>query len=41
MSDIGKNLQLGDLETDIFKFCNIDRPFMIKMISNLKPEYLD
>lgn len=39
MSDIGKNLQLGDLETDIFKFCNIDRPFMIKMISNLKPEY--
>lgn len=39
MSEIGKSLQLGDLETDIFKFCNIDRPFMIKMISNLKPEY--
>jgi len=40
-TSIKRNLQLGDLEIDIFKFCNVDRPFMIKMISNLKPEYFE
>ena len=35
------NIHLGDLEIDIFKYCNADRPFMIKMIQNLKPEYFE
>lgn len=38
MSDIN-TLELGDLEVDIFKMCNIDRPFFVKMMSHLKPEY--
>lgn len=35
------SIHLGDLEIDIFKYCNADRPFMIKMIQNLKPEYFE
>lgn len=34
-------LELGDLEIDIFKLCNQDRSFLVKMISNLKSEYFE
>ena len=34
-------LELGDLEIDIFKLCNQDRSFLVKMVSNLKSEYFE
>lgn len=39
MSDIESKLELGDLEVDIFKMCNIDRPFLVKMMTHLRSEY--
>jgi len=36
---IDSKLELGDLEVDIFKMCNIDRPFLVKMMTHLKAEY--
>jgi replicative DNA helicase len=35
------NLELGDLEIDIFKMMHLDRAFLVKMIINLKPEYFE
>lgn len=34
-----RTLELGDLEVDIFKMCNVDRPFFVKMMNHLKAEY--
>lgn len=36
-----EKLQLGDLELDIFKVCNADRSFLVKMVSHLEPEYFE
>ena len=39
MSDSLEKLEIGDLERDIFKYCIVDRPFFVKMMANLKPEF--
>lgn len=32
-------LDLGEFEVDIFKMCNLDKPFYVKMMTHLKAEY--
>lgn len=39
MAKIDSRLELGDLEVDIFKMCNIDRPFLVKMMTHLQSNY--
>ena len=36
-----EKLQIGDLELDIFSISNIDRSFLVKIISHLKPEFFE
>lgn len=38
MSDL-KKLDIGDMQVDIFRMCNQDKPFLVKMMAHLQKEF--